>query len=216
MIAVRVFVYSTEFVIRYEALMKPNIGQGDKGKTQIFGVAEKVWKNDPQIEACGTADSLNSLIGHIRSINSHPQFDPLLEKIQQDLFVIQSLLAARHEYAAMPELTQNNIDFLEEQLQEIEVDLPQLRNFILPSGTETAALLHRARTSARDLERMIVCFYRSKNYLSEGESSIPEYLEHALPYANRLSDIFFALARWINRDENKEETVWTGIPRNRK
>lgn len=194
-----------------ETGMKPNIGQGDKGKTQIFGAGQKVWKDDPQIEACGTADSLNSLIGHIRSIYNHPQFDPLLEKIQQDLFVIQSLLATSDAYATMPRLTQDNINFLEERLQGIEEDLPELKNFILPSGTETAALLHRARTSARDLERSIVSFYRSKNYLSDGESHVPEYLTYALPYANRLSDVFFALARWINQNENKEETIWTGI-----
>jgi cob(I)alamin adenosyltransferase len=190
--------------------MKPNIGQGDKGKTQIFGAPQKVWKDDPQVEAYGTADSLNSLIGHIRSQNRHAQFDPLLERIQRDLFVVQSLLAAHHGYSAMPELTQDNINFLEEKLQGVEADLPEIRNFILPSGTETATLLHRARTLARDLERAIVSFYRSKNYLSEGEPRIPEYLTYALPYANRLSDVFFALARWINRDENKKETLWKG------
>jgi cob(I)alamin adenosyltransferase len=110
----------------------------------------------------------------------------------------------------MPELTQDAIGFLEEKLQEIEADLPPIRNFILPYGTQTAALLHRARTLARELERKIVSFYRLKNYFAETETVLPEYLTFVLPYANRLSDVFFALARWINQQEGKKETEWMG------
>ena len=190
--------------------MKPNIGQGDKGKTKLFGKSEKVWKNDPQVEAYGDADALNSLIGHIRAINPHKSIDPFLEKIQQDLFILQSLLATEDENPAIPHLTQGHIDFLEEKLQEIEDELPELKNFILPSGTETAALMHRARTESRNLERTIVSFYRATNYFTEDKIDLPKYLGYILPYANRLSDIFFALARWTNLKENVKETEWRG------
>lgn len=176
--------------------MKPNIGQGDKGETSLFG-SKRVSKDDCRVMAYGDVDELNSYIGLIRASNEDEEIDSLLEKIQEDLFVLGSQLASVTENSRLPQLTKNNVKFLEENIQKFEKDLPTLRRFILPAGVQTAALLHVARTVCRRVERSIVSLSKEKTLD-----------ENSIPYANRLSDLLFTLARWLNKKECKEEKEW--------
>ena len=176
--------------------MKPNIGQGDNGETSLFG-GKKVSKDDRRVVAYGDVDELNSYIGLIRSFNEHKELDSLLEKIQEDLFILGSQLASATQNPKLPQLTKDNVKFIEENIQKFEKDLPELRRFILPSGTRIATLLHVARTVCRRAERRIVTLSKEKK---------PD--ENSIPYVNRLSDLLFTLARYVNKREGKEEKEW--------
>lgn len=176
--------------------MKPNIGQGDKGTTSLFG-GKKVSKDSLQVRAYGSVDELNSYIGLVRSVNALEELDTILEKIQEDLFVLGSQLASAIENPKLPQLTKDNVKFIEENIQKFEKDLPQLKRFILPTGTQTTALLHVARTVCRRTERSIVALSKEK-----------KLDENSIPYVNRLSDLLFTLVRWVNKKEGKEEKEW--------
>jgi len=176
--------------------MKPNIGQGDKGETSLFG-GKKVSKDDCRVTAYGDLDELNSYIGLIRSVNIHKEFDSVLEKTQEDLFVLGSQLSSVVENSRLPQLTKDKVKFIEENILKFEKDLPQLRRFILPTGTQTSSLLHVARTICRRAERSIVTLSKEKRVD-----------ENSIPYVNRLSDLLFTLARYVNKKENKEEKEW--------
>ncbi len=175
--------------------MKPNIGQGDTGETSLFG-GKKVGKDECQVQAYGDVDELNSYIGLVRSFNTHKELDPLLENIQENLFILGSQLASV-ENSRLPQLTKDNVEFLEENIQHLERELSQLRKFILPTGTQTSALLHVARTVCRRTERSIVTL-----------SKVKKLDENSIPYINRLSDLLFDLARWVNKKEGKIEKEW--------
>lgn len=176
--------------------MKPNIGQGDKGTTSLFG-GKKVSKDECQIQAYGDIDELNSYIGLIRSLNEHKELDPLLEKIQEDLFVLGSQLVSGTKNSRLPQLTKDNVKFIEENIQKFEKGLPELRRFILPTGTQIAALLHVARAVCRRAERSIVALSKER-----------KINENLIPYINRLSDLLFTLARYVNKKEGKKEKQW--------
>lgn len=176
--------------------MKPNIGSGDKGDTSLLG-GKKVNKSDSQVQAYGDVDELNSFVGLIRSNLKQKEIDDLLQTVQENLFVIGSHLASSTENPNLPKLTENDVKFVEESIQNFEKDLPELRRFILPTGTETAALLHVARTVCRRAERSIVALSKEKEIDGNLQS-----------YVNRLSDLFFVLARYANKKEGKEETEW--------
>lgn len=176
--------------------MKPNVGQGDKGTTSLFG-GKKVSKDDYQVRAYGNVDELNSFVGLVRTTNVNKELDLLLEKVQEDLFVLGSQLASSGENQNLPRLTNDNVIFIEDNVQKFEKDLPELRKFILPTGSQTASLMHVIRSICRRTERSIVA-------LSE-EKKIDE---NAIPYINRLSDLFFVLGRWVNKQEGKQEKEW--------
>ncbi|MBI2546825.1 MAG: cob(I)yrinic acid a,c-diamide adenosyltransferase [Candidatus Aenigmarchaeota archaeon] len=176
--------------------MKPSIGQGDKGTTSLFG-GKKVSKADIRVQAYGEVDELNSFIGLVRAINSRKEIDPMLEKIQENLFVLGSQLASAYENPSLPQLTKDDIEFLEDNIVNFEKGSKELRKFILPTGYPTAALLHVARSVCRRTERIIVAL-----------SKLRKMNENAIPYINRLSDLLFALARYVNKKEDKEEHEW--------
>lgn len=176
--------------------MKPNIGQGDTGETSSFG-GKKLSKDECQVQAYGDVDELNSFIGLIRSFNKYQELDSLLEKIQEDLFVLGSQLASTVENSRSPSLTNDSVKFIEKNIQEFEKDLVQLKKFILPTGSQTSSLLHVARTVCRRAERSIVNLSKER-----------KINENAIPYANRLSDLLFTLARYVNKKEGKMEKEW--------
>lgn len=176
--------------------MKPNIGQGDKGETSLFG-GKKVSKDDYQVRAYGNVDELNSFVGMVRSANVNKDLDMLLEKIQEDLFVLGSRLAFSGENQNLPRLTQDNVRFIEDNIQKFEKDLPELRKFILPTGSQTASLMHVVRSICRRTERGVVALAEQK-----------KIDENVIPYINRLSDLFFVLGRWVNKQEGKQEKEW--------
>ena len=191
---------------------KLNIGQGDKGKTHLLGgkiESEKVWKDSAQIEACGALDELVSFIGYMRAYTDkkHKDIDVILEQIQDYLFRIESHISANREWQKHPMLPYvgpSLVDFLKKTMDYYEKDLPLLENFILPSGAKLATLMHVGRTEARRVERKLVALAQKQ-----------DINECAVPYLNRLSDVFFTLARVVNKRENAVETIWRGRDKNR-
>jgi cob(I)alamin adenosyltransferase len=186
---------------------KPNIGQGDRGKTSLIGGSKKVLKSSLRIESCGALDELVSLIGYIKTQSKNKNFRILLEQIQDHLFRIEchvvSVLNKKDSFV-LPYIGQEHVKFLEDNITSYEKNLPQLENFILPGGTQLAAQLHIARAQTRRVERILV-------RTSQKNSLHP----FALPYINRLSDVFFILARWTNHDAGAKETKWIGIEKSK-
>jgi cob(I)alamin adenosyltransferase len=173
---------------------------GDKGETGLIN-GSKVSKNDLRIEAYGTIDELNAVLGVAISFIQTPEIKELLQDIQNRLFSVGSDLAApeslenkKYEYLrignSFVETTEKEIDRFEEKLE-------KLSNFILPGGTQGAAYLHLARTVCRRAERQIVSLMKSV-----------EINQFILVYLNRLSDLFFVLARYENSVNNIPDAVW--------
>ena len=169
--------------------------RGDRGETSLFG-PKRVPKDSPRIEACGTIDELNSLIGVVLSGAKGKQGVGKLREIQRMLFVAGADAAAELGDSA-PRISPSDTKALEAMTDELLEGLPTLRNFILPGGTATAAGLHHARAVCRRAERRLLTASRS-------EQMNPELL----PFFNRLSSYLFNLARLANKRAGKKEEVW--------
>lgn len=178
--------------------MKIYTKTGDKGETSLFG-GERVSKDDLRIEAYGTVDELNTVIGAARAFNDNKQIDTILAEIQNRLFVLGADLATPFTAAnaSVPRISAEDTALLERKIDEIEKDLPPLKSFVLPGGSKAGALLHNARTVCRRAERRVVPL-REKNEVSQ-ESAV---------YLNRLSDFLFVLARYVNKMSKVPETLW--------
>ena len=171
---------------------------GDKGETSLFG-GKRVKKNTLRIETYGTVDELNSVIGICRSINTDKKIDAILEIIQNDLFTLGTDLSTSLEIKnkKVKRIQTTAITHLEQLIDKIESQLKPLKQFILPGGNNTAAMLHFARTICRRAERLVV-------QLSQKES----VGENPTIYLNRLSDLLFVLARWSNYLSGTTEYLW--------
>ncbi|MBR9859678.1 cob(I)yrinic acid a,c-diamide adenosyltransferase [bacterium] len=173
--------------------MKIYTKTGDKGTTSLLG-GTRVSKAHQKIEAYGTVDELNSTIGLLRT--ETPKYDTVLKNIQNRLFNVGSLLATEREVSfQLPEIDEKDILYLEEQIDEMDKDLHQLKNFVLPGGSRSNGLAHMCRSICRRAERRVVVL--------EGDYEI------IVQYLNRLSDYFFMLSRAVLHQEGKEETIWT-------
>lgn len=186
---------------------------GDKGKTSLIG-GSRVLKSNIRLEAYGTIDELNSLMGLLihdlqidlasASNDTNAECDPIaafLTAIQNDLFNAGSQLACEDPglRSKLPGLSSERISDLELEMDRYSKNLKPLRNFILPGGCRSASLAHLARTTCRRAERLCVA-------LSEESEGIGETL--VIQYLNRLSDYFFVLARHLNRLLGIEEPIW--------
>jgi cob(I)alamin adenosyltransferase len=173
---------------------------GDKGETSLFG-GKRVWKDSLRIQAYGTVDELNSLLGVIRSMKPRNPIDRILGQIQQDLFTLGSDLAApegsRVKAFGVPRIEARHVSQLEEYIDQSSSKLAPLRRFILPGGHPIASSLHLARTVCRRAEREAVRLGRRE--------PLGRYV---LPYMNRLSDLLFVLARLANAQAEVGETLW--------
>ncbi len=180
---------------------------GDKGETSLFG-GKRVSKSSLRIEAIGLVDELNSAIGvaiaeiqnsKFKIQNYKSKVKSELENIQQDLFEIGSLLAnlgIKNQEFRIKNL-ERRVNSFERTIDELTEKLPELRNFILPGGGRAGSLLHLARSVCRRAERRIV-------QLAKKESVEPLILQ----YFNRLSDLLFTMARFVNYQEKKKEIIW--------
>lgn len=167
---------------------------GDKGKTAFFGCG-MILKDDPRIEALGAVDELNSIIGVTLAMVNDKELQDVLTKIQHDLFQVGADLAGSAlEKKALPRITQTHIQEVEQAIDKIEEKLGVPREFILPGGTQTSALLHLCRAITRRSERELV---KAK--------SVIEINPELMIYVNRLSDFFFMLARQANNEVNVKE-----------
>ncbi len=183
--------------------MKPNIGQGDDGKTRLLGAKEKCNKDDPQVEAYGTLDELNSIVGIIRAQEIPQEVAEALMRVQEDLFCAEAHAAASREFdlhSKLPQFDETRIQFLENHIRKWENRLPPLSHFILPGGIEAAAFCDLARTMARRAERRLAAWQRN--------AAQTPARHFVYQYVNRLSDFFFTLERYLNFQANKTEKLW--------
>ena len=181
--------------------MKIYTKAGDQGQTSLIG-GTRVPKHHLRIESYGTVDELNSDIGLIRDqqVSEHQQ--NLLKEIQDRLFTIGSALASDPEKSKMkiPDLHQEDIELLEKEIDTMTADLPELRHFILPGGSNAVSFCHLARCVCRRAER--ICVHLSEDSFVD---------EKVMVYLNRLSDYLFVLSRKLCFDNQIEENKW--IPR---
>jgi len=177
--------------------MKIYTRTGDDGSTGLIG-GSRTRKCDPRIECYGTVDELNAALGVAVVVAPQPVAEKLLQ-IQHDLFVLGSHLAAPDSVSAqgLPELDESLVTRLEMQIDQAETDLPPLRAFILPGGSEPAARLHLARTICRRAERLLVNFA-----LDRPVNPI------VVTYVNRLSDWLFVHARLANHLNGVADVPW--------
>lgn len=178
--------------------MKIYTRTGDKGLTSLFG-GKRVSKNDLRIKAYGTVDELNSLLGIVLTEKLHTRTQEILSHIQQILFVVGGELATPNDVksSASQNLSIEEIELLEKWIDELDVQLSPLKNFILPGGSKAAAQLHFTRTVCRRAERNIIEIEESENIS-----------EKIVIYVNRLSDLLFIIARFENHISSTPEIEW--------
>ena len=182
--------------------MKIYTKTGDGGETSLHG-GKRVPKDALRIETYGAVDELNALLGICRAVNTDSASGPLLEELQNDLFMLGADLAtpAGDAGSAKPvrRTGAGDVARLERHIDAIEPQLEPLRKFILPGGSPAAAYAHFARTVCRRAERLAVRLAREE-----------EIGEHAVIYLNRLSDLLFVAARRMNRAAGVREREWNG------
>ena len=179
---------------------------GDRGETALVG-GRRVPKDSPRIEAYGTVDELNAVIGLARVFNAerkksgqrHRWLDEVLRRLQNELFDLGSELATPADavYEGMFRVGPEQVTALERLMDECQKELTPLKSFVLPGGGPVGGFLHQARTVCRRAERRVL-------ELSRGE----EIGEWPLKYVNRLSDLLFVLSRWVGKHLGETEYLW--------
>ncbi len=171
--------------------------RGDKGETSIYG-AKRVQKDDPRVEAYGTIDELNSVIGVVIAGSKDKALASSLKEVQRMLFVAGGDAATElHGSQQVPRIGMSHTKRLEEMTDDLLSRLPTLSNFILPGGSGPGAMLHLARSVCRRAERRVVAASRSQEMNPE-----------LLPFFNRLSSYLFNLSRLANKRAGIREDVW--------
>ncbi len=179
--------------------MKIYSRRGDSGETDLLGRA-RVWKNSPRLDVIGTLDELNSTLGLIRVEHLPEEIDRILERLQNDLFSAGTELAsASPAQSPLRRIAKEHIQALEAIIDQCEVKLPAIQGFILPGGVRAAAMFHVARTICRRAERHLAGLVQS-----DPNAVSPEMLA----YINRLSDLFFVLARLSNAQAGIGDVFW--------
>lgn len=163
---------------------------GDTGQTSLFG-GNRISKANPQVEAYGAVDEATCFIGFARESLDEESMRALLTDIQQNLYKIMGYLAGAK--SSLEDLN-SHISIFEQEIDHIDSSLPKLTRFILPQGGEPAVRLQIARSMIRSAERRIVAFISQKKEQTETDLLIVRYI-------NRLSDLFFMLARKFSNEE---------------
>ncbi len=178
--------------------MKIYTKKGDTGTTQLIG-GTRVSKSHIRIEAYGTVDELNSWIGVVRDHFQDKGTKTALKEIQDRLFTIGSSLASDPEKSKMkiPDLLEEDIVFLENQIDEMNEKLPEMTSFILPGGHHSSSFCHVARCICRNAERQSV-------HLADSDFVDPKVIQ----YLNRLSDYLFVLSRFALLENDAVEIPW--------
>lgn len=165
---------------------------GDKGTTGL-GDGSRVDKDSVRVEAFGTVDELNSAVGLVLAAEIPHRVRACLTRTQHELFDLGGELCMPG-YTLVPD---SYVDGLEKELDVFNEDLPPLKDFILPGGSESAARCHLARTIARRAERRVISL-----------SHIETVNEASIRYLNRLSDLLFVIARVLARGDGGSEVIW--------
>jgi cob(I)alamin adenosyltransferase len=182
--------------------MKIYTRTGDEGTTGLFG-GGRVPKDHPRVQAYGTVDELNAVVGQAVALLEDDDLGDRLGRIQHDLFALGAVLATapveegRPSPKGVPDLPGGRVEEMEAWIDEADEELPPLRAFILPGGSPAAASLHLARTVCRRAERAVV-------HLAGRE----EVDDAVLVYLNRLSDLLFAFARLANHRSGTPDVEW--------
>ena len=179
--------------------MKIYTKTGDLGETGLFD-GTRVSKADPRVDAYGEVDEVNAWLGLARAEGADPQIIRMLDQLQRDLFAVGSALAdPRHKTAGKVKkarLGDVDVERLEGWIDTLEADLPPLRRFILAGGTRAGGSLHLARTVCRRAERRITAL---------GPHAVDPTV---VIFMNRLSDLLFVMARFVNARAGVPETEW--------
>jgi cob(I)alamin adenosyltransferase len=172
---------------------------GDGGETGLFG-GPRVGKDVPRIEACGTLDELNAVLGLVRAEPLPEAVDRLLQRLQNELFEVGAELATPDPVVhGHRTIGPGHVGAMEADIDRHEQSLPPLKEFVLPSGTRAAAGLHLARAVCRRAERRVVALIRQRD----------EEISPVLPaYLNRLGDLLFVLARAVNAEAGRPDVPW--------
>ena len=178
---------------------------GDTGQTGL-GSGERVSKAHLRIEAYGTVDETNAVLGLARLHTKHARFavlDAMLARIQNELFDLGADLCVpdrgrQLEHIALRILPEQH-QRLEAEMDLLNADLLPLRSFVLPGGAASAACLHQARTVCRRAERLIVALRTEPDEIVSAD---------ALAYVNRLSDFLFVASRWCNHVSGDGDVLW--------
>lgn len=185
--------------------MKIYTKTGDKGSTALFG-GTRVPKHHIRIESYGTVDELNSHLGMLRDQQVDGHSHDMLLIIQERLFTLGSILATDPDKAILksgkqrlniPKISEEDIELLEKEMDQMNEELPEMTHFILPGGHQTVSVCHIARCVCRRAERLATALHE-----------VEPFDEHVLKYLNRLSDYLFVLARKLSQDLQANEIPW--------
>ncbi|MGD8483285.1 MAG: cob(I)yrinic acid a,c-diamide adenosyltransferase [Thioalkalispiraceae bacterium] len=165
---------------------------GDKGETGL-GDGSRVEKDHIRVEAFGTIDELNSVIGMIVAQDLPTTLDETFNRLQHHLFDLGGEISVPGHRA----LDENYITYLENRLDEANADLPALKEFILPAGGHATSACHLARAVCRRAERRLVTLSKTETVSA-----------YSIQYLNRLSDLLFVYARVLARHESGQEVLW--------
>ena len=169
---------------------------GDAGETSL-GDGSRVSKLDSRIAAYGTVDEVNAALGAVLAGECPGELRAVLARVQNELFDLGADLSVPVSRGERLRVTQDQVDALERDCDRFNADLPELRSFVLPGGSEAAARLHVARTLCRRAERAALA-----------AASEHDVNPLALVYLNRLSDLLFILSRAANAADGHEEPLW--------
>ncbi len=179
--------------------MKLYTKTGDDGTTGLFG-GTRVLKTDARVEAYGTLDETNALLGLARAAGLSPESDALVARVQAELFTLGAELACapgREAKLGFALVADEEIARLEQAIDHLDAALPALKTFVLPGGSPASATLHVARTTARRAERALLRAHAERAVRAE-----------VLQYLNRLSDLLFVMARAENAHAGVADTPW--------
>ena len=191
--------------------MKIYTKTGDKGTTSLFG-GTRVPKHHIRIESYGTVDELNSHIGLVKDQEVGKHTREILNRVQDRLFTLGAILATDPEKAILksgqerlniPTITEEDIKLLENEMDSINENLPEMTHFVLPGGHPSVSICHIARCVCRRAERLSTALYE-----------LSPFNELVLQYLNRLSDYLFVLARKLSKDLHANEVKWIPEKRN--
>jgi len=178
---------------------------GDKGKTSLVG-GKRVSKSDISLALYGEVDELNSWVGVLISEMEGKDYIKnqvsSLKKVQSSLFNLGSNFACEPEKRSsfkLPQLVEADVVKIEHEINEMDNDLKELKNFILPGGSRLSSFLHVSRTVCRRVERILITYSEKDN------NFVPDF---SIEFINRLSDYFFVFSRWVNFKEGREEELW--------
>lgn len=173
---------------------------GDKGATSLIG-GTRVPKNHIRIESYGTVDELNSYLGMVSDMTDNENIISWIREIQDRLFTVGSVLATtpvKEVKMKLPDVHDEDVQWLEQRIDEMNETLPEMRSFILPGGQLAGSTTHVARCVCRRAERICVG-------MQEAGEEVPDLI---LRYLNRLSDFLFVLARYLGHLSGAQEIPW--------